>query len=109
MNLYSDYLRETGLKGMVEHSWGFATYHINGQECYIEDIYVTPEERKNSRARELADQIAAEAKAAGCKYLTGSVNTSIKDPTTSMKVLLAYGFKFLRSEPRIVWFCKEIA
>ncbi len=108
MSLYADYLHETGQKHILEREWGFATYHIRGQECYIEDIYVTEEKRKQHSASELAQHIETIAKAAKCKYLTGSVNTAIKDPTTSMKVLLAYGFKFLRSEPAIVWFVKEL-
>lgn len=108
MSLYSDYLKETGNKGILETELGFATYHLLGSECYIEDIYIIPSHRKNKVASELAFEIEQIAKTAGCKYLTGSVNTAIKNPTSSMKVLLAYGFKFLRSEPKIIWFVKDL-
>jgi len=108
MSLYSDYLRETNLKNIVEHEWGFATYSIIRDECYIEDIYIVPTQRKSKSASGLAQEIEAKAKAAGCKYLTGSVNTKIKDPTTSIRVLLGYGFKFLKAEPHALWFAKEM-
>lgn len=108
MSLYADYVKETNLKKIIEKDWGFATYSFRGQECYLEDIFVTPDNRKVNAASDLAKEIEQEAKAAGCKYLTGSVNTSIKDPTTSIRVLIQYGFKFLRSEPSIIWFVKEL-
>jgi ribosomal protein S18 acetylase RimI-like enzyme len=108
MSLYSDYLKETNLKQILELESGFATYHLLGEECYIEDIYVLPDLRKSNKATELALNIEHVARQQGCKYLTGSVNTNIKDPTSSMKVLLAYGFKFLRSEPKIIWFIKQL-
>lgn len=108
MSLYADYLAETNVKRILETPHGFATYHLRGTECYVEDIYVIPAARKTNVAACMADEIVAIARTAGCKHLTGSVNTAIKDPTSSMKVLLAYGFKFLRSEPHIVWFVKTI-
>lgn len=108
MNLYAKYCQETGVKQILETGAGFATYHFLPNECYIEDIYVLPEFRTKQAASDLADQIAAIAKAKGYKHLTGSVNTKIKDPTTSMKVLLAYGFKFLRADQHAVWFVKDL-
>jgi hypothetical protein len=108
LSLYADYLHETSQKHILEREWGFATYHIRGTECYIEDIFITVDRRKSKSASELAQHIETIAKAKGCKFLTGSVNTAIKDPTTSIKVLLAYGFKFLRSETSIIWFCKDL-
>lgn len=108
MSLYAAYCAETGVKHILEYEYGFATYHLLGPECYIEDIYVIPEQRKSGGASNLAKQVEDIAKAKGCKALLGSVNTKIKDPTTSMKVLLAYGFKFLRADQNGIWFRKEL-
>lgn len=108
MSLYSDYLNDRGDLNIIEDARSFATYRVIGDECYIQDIYVSPDLRETGLASKLADQIVEIAKNKNCKYLTGSVNTSIKDPTRSIKVLLAYGFKLLRSEPAIIWFVKNI-
>jgi GNAT superfamily N-acetyltransferase len=108
MSHYADYLNETGSKHILEDASGFATYHLVGKECYIEDIYVAPVFRQQKVASQFAQQIESIAKVAGCTHLTGSVNTTAKNPTQSMKVLLAYGFKLLRSEPKTIWFVKEI-
>lgn len=108
MSLYSDYLKELGTSGIIEEDNGFATYNILGKECYLTQIYITPDARKTGLASKLADKVADIGISNGCQVMTGSVNTKIKDPTSSMKVLLAYGFKLLRSELGIIWFIKNI-
>lgn len=87
---------------------GFAAYRISGDECYIRDIYTHPDYRKKSVASDLADEIARIAISHGCKYLTGSVCTTVGDPTTSAKILLAYGFKIHGVVAGGIFFRKEI-
>lgn len=108
MSLFGDYLKERGLKDIVENEHGFATFIINGVECYIEDIYVAPEARKGKLASAMADQIARIAKDSGCTVLTGSVVPQAKGATESCKVLLAYGFKVLASKEGLIMFGKEL-
>lgn len=87
---------------------GFAAYKIFGDECYIRDIFIQADYRKRGFAAVLADTIAHIAKRKGCKYLTGSVSTLAKDPTTSTKVLIAYGFHIVKAVPDGIWFRKDI-
>lgn len=93
MSPFAKYVEE--IKGMstLETERGWATYVIVGEECYIEDIWVEKAFRKSGEAARMADEIKRLAKEKGCKFLTGSVNGRIKDPTTSTAVLIAYGFK----------------
>lgn len=72
---------------------GFATYKINGEECYIRDIWVHKDYRKKGVASEMADDIARIAITKGCKYLTGSVAVTDPNSTANTLVLLAYGFR----------------
>lgn len=88
---------------------GFASYRISGDECYIRDIWINPDYRKSGVASSIADRIAEIAKQQGCKFLTGSVSINIKDPTTSAKVLLAYGFAIHSLLPNGIVFRKELA
>lgn len=108
MSLYADYIKERGVKGIVEIPEGFATYAISGEECYVEDVYVAPEHRKKGTCFNLADQIANLAKAKGCKYMTSTVVPSARGSTESVKVILAYGFKLAKAEHNAIWFYKEI-
>lgn len=108
MSHYADYLKECGYKEILETEDGFATYCFFGQECYIEDIYVVPESRKKDVASSMAQTIEEIARQRGCTFLSGSVNTAIKDPTRSIKVLLAYGFKFVKASEALLWFRKDL-
>ena len=87
---------------------GFAAYKILGEECYIRDIFIQPDYRKRGYAAVLADTITHIAKRKGCKYLSGSVSTAVNDPTTSTKVLIAYGFKIVSAIQGGIWFRKDI-
>lgn len=93
MSLFAEYIEELARKSIIESDRGFATYYELPGGMYIEDIYVRQEFRNEAVAAEMANQIAQIAVAKGIKKLIGSVKPSNKNSTTSMKVLLAYGFK----------------
>ncbi len=108
MSLYKDYIKERENRECIESEDGFITYKIYGIECYIIDIYVVPEKRISAIGRNMADQVAEIAKEQGCKVLSGSVVPSANNSTESIKILISYGFKLIKSEPNMIWFAKEI-
>lgn len=87
---------------------GFATYQITGAECYVRDIWVHRDFRKKHVASQIANRIAEIARKEGCHYLTGSVSTIVGNPTTSTKVLLAYGFQIHSTVQNGIIFRKEL-
>ncbi len=93
MTLFAEYIKELAGKEIIESEKGFATYYFFKDYCYIEDIYVRPDFRKDHVAASMADDIAVIAKSQGYSKLAGSIKPSNKNSTASMKVLLAYGFK----------------
>lgn len=93
-SLYAQYIKEREGKEILETDKGFATFTVlNNGECYIQDIYVLPDHRQTGAASEMAARITEIAKSRDCHTLVGSVCVSTNNPTTSLKVLLAYGFK----------------
>lgn len=108
MSLYADYIKEREGIDTLEVDGGFATYNIEGDSCYIINIYTIPEMRKTGLASQMADQIAGKAKLAGCRYLLGSVDPRTNGATESMKVLLAYGFKLQGLNGPLIFFSKEL-
>lgn len=108
MSLYADYIKERENGGIIETSWGFATYFITGPECYIRDIYVDKTQRLKGGASRLADDITKIALEKGCTYLLGSVSPKANRSTDSVKVLLAYGFKLAQATPELIYFKKDI-
>lgn len=108
MHQLAAYFKEREDFETIITSDGFASYKITGDECYIRDIWVDKDQRKSGLASEMADDIARISIAAGCKYLTGSVCTTAKNPTESTAVLLAYGFKIHSAVQGGIFFRKDL-
>lgn len=109
MSMQAMYAKERENMETIEKDYGFITYKILPEEYRIFDIYVLPEHRKSGLASQMADEVGSIAKQNGCKILTGSVDTRANGATCSVKVLLAYGFKVLRTEGTMIYFVKEIS
>jgi GNAT superfamily N-acetyltransferase len=108
MSLYAEYLRERTDDKIIETDFGFATYRYIDDAVYIVDIYVKPANRKKGEASILADMIAEEAKDHGINKMLGTVATGTKGATSSLKVLLAYGFELAKTSPEGIILSKEI-
>ncbi len=108
MSHYGNYIKEREGFEIAENEKGFATYQITGEICYLRDIYVAAEFRKENVASALADKISEWAKQLGCKILVGSVCPGSLGDTASLKVLLAYGFQLSHLGDGLIYFKKEI-
>lgn len=112
MQMYRDYLRERLGDEMLEREEGFATYryvsNYGTPAVYIIDLYVRPDFRKTKVASEMADEIVKIAMRSGCKTLFGTVSTSAKNATDSIRVLLGYGMSFHSSNQDGLVFKKEL-
>ncbi len=108
MNKLSLYLKERENVDSIETEFGFCTYIINGDECYIRDIWIEPKYRQLKVATNLADKVAEIAKIQGCKYLTGTVSPRANNSTESLRVLLGYGMKLIDSNVNLIIFKKDL-
>lgn len=104
----AQYLQEREGFSCIVRDEGFAVYKISGEDCYIRDIWVSPDYRKKGIASEMADDIARIAIARNCKYLTGSVDTTAKGAHESVLVLFAYGFKIHSAVQYGIYFRKVL-
>lgn len=108
-SLYADYINEREDKEIVESDKGFATFKCfeNG-ECYLQDLYVVPSERKTGLATQMTDQVVEIARERGCNLLVGSVCTDDKYATRNMKVFLAYGMQIYKNVGTMIFLKKEL-
>jgi GNAT superfamily N-acetyltransferase len=107
MSLYAQYVKEREGYDTIEDEYGFATFKIDGEECYIRDIFVVNGFREHGSAAKLADFIADHAKKVGCTHLLGSVYVD-EQGTASLKVLLGYGFKLSHADGNMIYFKKGL-
>jgi GNAT superfamily N-acetyltransferase len=93
---------------VLEWDHGFATYYVNPPNCYIESIYVDPEHRQADYASHMADEVVKRVISKDCSVLLGSVDPGGNGSTTSLKVLLGYGFKLSHIEGPLIIMKKDI-
>lgn len=105
---YGQYIKDREGFDIVENIYGFATYKITGEECYVRDIFVEKQHRNGGVAARLCDKIKDIAKNEGCKWLVGTVVPSAPHSTDSLKVVMAYGFWLAAAEPNFIILKMEI-
>lgn len=107
-SLYAQYIKERENFEIIEDEFGYATYRIVGEECYVRDVFVLPECRQKNHASGYVDKISEIAKTEGCTHVTTTVSPLAEGATTSLKAILGYGFKLLNSKEDRIVFVKEI-
>ncbi len=108
MSLYAEYLKERGIKQIIESDVAFCTFFCLQDGVYIEDIYVKPDYRKSNIASDMADQVAVIAKQKGFSKLYGSVVPNAAGSSDSLKVLFAYGMRLDSAGPNAIITVKDI-
>lgn len=105
---FARYIYEKDNKSCIEDENGFVTYFMTNGACYIEDIYVVPEKRRQRVAGNWLDQICEQAKKNGMKCIVGQVKPSKRGATESIAAHLAYGFKVESAIQDLIFFVKEV-
>lgn len=108
MSMLSEYIKEREGFEVIENDYGFITYKISGEECYIKELYVQEQFRQLNIASKLADEVTKIAHDHLCKYLTGTVCPAANNSTISLKVLLGYGMKLHSSTNNLIIFKKDL-
>ena len=107
-SLYAQYIKEREDKECIETEHSFASYQIWEDSIYIEDVYVSPNLRRQGYAAQMVDEITRIAKSLDKKFLYSSVSPAANGATQSLKVVLACGFKLHNSSPDLIMFVKEL-
>ena len=106
---YAKYIEEREGKYIYEDEKGFATYVFNTKdECYIMDIFVQKEYRKEGMAAYYTDEIEKIAKERGCTYLVGSVSPKANNSTQSLQFMLSLGFTLDSCINNLIFFKRDI-
>lgn len=111
MNQYKAYLEETykGQSCYIDpQSRGWASYKIDGDECYINHCYLAPDFRSAHLMSELCSHIEMIAREAGCKYMTGTVDVESTNPIRSIKMMATDGYSIHSANNNIIVMIKHL-
>lgn len=107
-SLYAQFVEEHRGFKILENQYGFATYNIEGEACYIADIFVTSEKRRSGVARGLCFAIRAIAKEAGCKVIIGSVDPLGKTANDGLKLIMGMDMELTSIQNGLIFFALKL-
>ena len=107
-SLYAQYIKERENRDIIEIDYGFLSYRIFEDECFICDIFVIPRLRKTGAVNYLTDEVTKIAKKAGCKYLAAKVYVTAPYASEGLLRNLHWGFKIHSVEKDVIVLTKAI-
>lgn len=107
-SLYARYKQEREGMETIESDKGFITYKIQGNECFIDTLYIVPEARMSGFGSQMADQVTEAAKAANCTFLSATVSPYAPNATEALMAIISYGFKVFKTDATLIYLVKEI-
>jgi hypothetical protein len=111
MEQYKAYLEETypGESCYIDDERrGWASYKINGDECYIVHCFVAKEFRNKQFMSSLCGNIERIALSKGCKYMTGTVDLSSSNPERSLRMQMTDGYKLHSANNNVIVLIKDL-
>jgi len=109
-SLYSQYVKEREGLDTVENENGFCTYKIGDGWVFIQDIFVTPNQRFSKTATDMADEVVDLALKNGAKVLYSHVDTNALNWEQSIKFIQKYGCNAIKfdKDTGLIYFQKKI-
>lgn len=107
-SLYAQYILEKTERKIIESDDGFITYEIDGERCYIADIFVVKEKRLQGIAMKMCLQVGEIAIAQGCKFIIGTVQVMDKESTESLNACIKMGMRLVRADNGFVYLIREL-
>lgn len=109
MSIFGDYVKERKNRNIIENEYGFITYGFTSKdECYLEDMYICPQFRRNKHGTALVNELFKKAKENSSKVVYTTIVPTTNGSSESLLSSLQYGFKLLRSEPNVIFLIKEV-
>lgn len=106
--MYFDYAKERLGQETIANEYGFIMYQITGKDCFIHDLYIKPEYRRENHATELADQVEYIARKADCTKIWGQVVVGSGGDSVALMSHLSWGLKLQSANGNCIVTVKEI-
>ena len=109
-SLYSQYIKEREGLDIIENEHGFCSYKIQDNWVFIQDIFITKDQRLSKLATELADKVVDKALKNGAKVLYSHVDTNALNWEDSVKFIEKYGCVAIKfdKDTGLIYFQKKI-
>lgn len=100
--LYAKYIKERLDHEIIENESGFITYKINGNECFIADMYVDQDKRKNGIGTDLLTELKCIVIENNAEYITAHVHQFDKAAPNTLAASFKRGFKIHSANNNVI-------
>lgn len=106
--LYAKYIKERLNQDILENENGFITYSINGEECFIAEMYVDKKKQSAGFGTDLIKLLNEIALEKGCKFITGNIQLFDQGKEQTMISALKCGFYIYSSNNQFITIIREV-
>lgn len=106
--LYAKYISEREGAEILEDESSFITYKINGEECFIKNMYIDPLVRGNGHSRKIIEKLSAVAKSFGCTFLSGTIDLQAPGASRVQAAAISVGFNVVKAHNDILMIKKNL-
>lgn len=107
-SLYANYISERQNGSVIENDDAFITYKINGDECFILDMYVKKEKRTAGIGKKIVGELEAIALSENCKFISANIHLFDRNANSTLLASLMTGFDVVRADVGIITIIKNL-
>lgn len=108
MELYREYIKERENSNLLVNENGWLSYKVNGQECFIVDMFI----KKESRGTGLLDKMISDLKdialLSQCEIIVANIHLNDKGANHTLKAAFKLDFSVVRADHNIIVIVKQI-
>lgn len=106
--LYAKYISQRAGYEILENEHGFVIYKINGEECFIVDMFVDTNSRKKYYASEFTNELVKIAKSKGCKLITANIHLWDVNYQVTLIVAFKNDFNIVKASNDILLIARKL-
>jgi hypothetical protein len=106
--MFEKYMKERQGADCLKTEKGFLFYKVEGQECFIADMYIEPEFRKSGVFEGFIDALSEIALMKSCKAITATIYLNDKGCNRTLNAAFKVGFKLAQANNNVLFIVKEL-
>lgn len=100
--LYAKYIKERLGQEIIENESGFIIYKLNGNECFIAEMFVDQGIRKSGLGKSLLNELKVLALDNECEYIAAHVHQFDKNAHHTLSAAFKCGFKIHSAQNNVI-------
>lgn len=108
MKMYADYILERQGLSLLTSEHGFIAYSLNGEECFVAELFIRKEYRRAGFAKELFKELLQICLNAKCKIITANIHLWDRGANNTLKAIQTVGFEITGAQNGVLLVSKKI-